>query len=233
MIEQQKQWVFTELVKDPNNIEQLISYTIYKGFKNEIADNARKMGKTEDEINEELAKYHNYCISSQKQLDVFRDKAKNTLDAYIFTANHNMTKRFNAEIIKIKNHYDKELELAQKKLKIAEKKALNKLSKGAVLYSQKIKEPEHLWDKILDLLWRLMKFLFSGVPKLFATAFSGGLMFTIYTAFDEDATTGLRKGLYKIVDMTVPGKDIHETTDNITNSGTEKTSSSNSQAQQG
>lgn len=70
----------------------------------------------------------------------------------------------------------------------------------------KIKEPEHLWDKILDLLWRLMKFLFSGVPKLFATAFSVGLMFTIYTAFDEDATTGLRKGLYKIVDMTVPEK---------------------------
>ncbi|WP_416503626.1 hypothetical protein [Escherichia coli] len=62
MTQQTKKWIFTELVKEPNNIEQLLSYAVYKGFKDEIARNARAAGKKEYEIEAELAAYHDQVM---------------------------------------------------------------------------------------------------------------------------------------------------------------------------
>lgn len=46
------------------------------------------------------------------------------------------------------------------------------------------------------------------MPKLFATAFSIGLLFSLYGFINGDAVTGLRKGLYKTIDLTVPGEKV-------------------------
>lgn len=203
-----KKWVFTELVKDPNNIEQLISYTIYKGFKDEKARTLRAEGKGDAEIDAELEKYHDHCLGSKKQLDVFRDKAKATLDGYVKAASSDLQERGDAAFAKFEAEKKKEIEALQKKINEAEKAALKKLMSGAEQYGKQIKKPEGIIENCMAWGWSLIKFLFSGVPKLFATAFSIGLLFTIWGLFNGDAITGLRNGLYKMVDITVPGKKV-------------------------
>lgn len=203
-----KKWVFTELVKDPNNIEQLISYAIYKGFKDEKAQTLRKQQKTATEIDAELAQYHDHCLNSKKQLDVFRAKAKETLNGYVNATNSDLQAWAEQQFAKFDAEKKKEIEALQKKVNEAEKAALKKLMSGAEQYGKQIKKPVGIIETGLAWGWSLVKFLFSGVPKLFATAFSIGLLFTIWGLFNGDAITGLRNGLYKMVDITVPGKKV-------------------------
>lgn len=200
-----KKWVFTELVKDPNNLEQLLSYAIYKGFKDEIARNARSEDKSATEIEQELTHYHNQCLVSQQQLEVFRTKAKSTLESYVSIVSKQL--QANLEDAFKKQHAEKEKDIKklEKQLKEAEKTALKKFSNGALEYSKKINTPTG-WGWCKAQLWRLCLFLFSGVPKLIATAFSLGILFAIVAAFSNDATTAVRTGLFKAVDIVAPSK---------------------------
>lgn len=215
MTQQKKQWVFTELVQDPNNIEQLISYAIYKGFKDEKAHSLRKANKSETEIEEELAKYHDHCLGSKKQLDVFRSKAKDIVEGYVTAANSGLLERIDAQLAKIDDDKKKEIAALEKKVKEAEKTALKKLMAGAEKYGKEIKQPSGFVETAKAWSMSLLKFLFSGVPKLFATAFSIGLLFSVWGLFNGDAVTGLRKGLYKMVDITVPGEKVNNTQKDI------------------
>ena len=208
MAQENKKWVFTELVKDPNNLEQLISYAIYKGFKDEKANSLRKANKSEAEIKDELVKYHDHCLSSPKQLDVFREKASQIVGGYVAAANSGLQARVDAEFAKFEADKKKEIAALEKKAKEAEKTALKKLMTGADQYSKQIKKPVGLYETSKAWGWALIKFLFSGVPKLFATAFSIGLLFSLYGLINGDAVTGLRKGLYKTIDLTVPGEKV-------------------------
>uniref|UniRef100_A0A7M2QMJ9 Uncharacterized protein n=1 Tax=feces metagenome TaxID=1861841 RepID=A0A7M2QMJ9_9ZZZZ len=208
MAQENKKWVFTELVKDPNNIEQLISYAIYKGFKDEKARSLRKENKSEAEIEDELVKYHDHCLSSPKQLDVFRDKAAQIVGGYVAAANSGLQTRVDAEFAKFEADKKKEIAALEKKVKEAEKAALKRLMAGADQYSKQIKKPVGILEISKAWAWALIKFLFSGVPKLFATAFSIGLLFSLYGLINGDAVTGLRKGLYKTIDLTVPGEKV-------------------------
>ncbi|MEN4542472.1 hypothetical protein [Pantoea agglomerans] len=208
MSQENKKWVFTELVKDPNNIEQLISYAIYKGFKDEKAQSLRKENKSEAEIEDELVKYHDHCLTSPKQLDVFRGKASQIVGGYVAAANSVLQTRANAEFAKFEAERKKDIAALEKKAKDAEKAALKKLMSGAEQYSKLIKKPVGFFETSKAWGWALIKFLFSGVPKLFATAFSIGLLFSLYGFINGDAITGLRKGLYKTIDLTVPGERV-------------------------
>lgn len=78
-----KQWVFIELVKDEKDIEGLISYAIYKYRKNELALDAKKKGKTEQEIDLAVKTYHDQVLASQSTQDDFREKAVRILDVAI------------------------------------------------------------------------------------------------------------------------------------------------------
>lgn len=127
MAKQSKKWVFTKLVENPNNIEQLISYAIYKGFKDEIAKNARAAGKTEPEIEKELAAYHDQCLHSPRQLEVFRKNAKDTLDGYIDRVNGQLELRLNKIFAQQEAGYQKQIKLLEKNTKMAEKTALQQL----------------------------------------------------------------------------------------------------------
>lgn len=208
MAQENKKWVFTELVKDPNNLEQLISYAIYKGFKDEKANSLRKANKSEAEIKDELVKYHDHCLSSPKQLDVFREKASQIVGGYVAAANSGLQARADAEFAKFEADKKREIAALEKKAKEAEKTALKKLMTGADQYSKQIKKPVGFFETTKAWGWALIKFLFSGVPKLFATAFSIGLLFSLYGLINGDAVTGLRKGLYKTIDLTVPGEKV-------------------------
>jgi hypothetical protein len=208
MGQQKNKWVFTELVKNPNNIEQLISYAIYKGFKDEKARNLRKEKKTDEQINAELVKYHDHCLSSQKQLDVFRDKAKAIVDGYVTAANSSLQLRFDAALATFEDEKKKDIAKLEKKVADAERTALKALMAGADKYSKQVKKPVGIVENFTFYSLAILKFMFSGVPKLFATAFSIGLLFTLWGFINGDAITGLRGGLYKMVDIAVPGKKI-------------------------
>lgn len=205
MNQQKKEWVFTKLVQDPNNIEQLLSYAVYKGFKDEIAQTARNANKTELQIEAELTQYHDQCLQSEKQLAVFKSDAKAILTGYTERVNNVLFERFSKALNKHLDEKNKTIEDLNKKLKSAEKTALKNLMEGAEEYRKKINKPTGL-GIVKAYSWAFIKYLFSGVPKLIATAFSLGLMFAIYASFTGDGTTALRKGLYKTVDTFVPAK---------------------------
>lgn len=223
MAQQSKKWVFTELVKDPNNIEQLISYAIYKGFKDEIARNARAAGKTEPEIETELMAYHDQCLQSPRQLEVFRKSAKDTLDGYIDRVNGELTTRLNSIFAQQEADYQKQIRALEKDKKVAEKAALKQLLAGAQQYSKEVTKPVGPVEHIRKYCWAFLKFMFSGVPKLFATAFSVSLMFAVYGWVSGDGTSAVRTGLQKWIDMTFPAKEgknaSSETTNNVSQNG--------------
>ncbi|HAT4499305.1 hypothetical protein F3J41_13390 [Pantoea sp. Ap-870] len=207
MAQQSKQWIFTELVKDPNNIEQLISYAIYKGFKDEIARNARAAGKTEPEIETELMAYHDQCLKSPRQLEVFRKSAKDTLDGYIARVNGELESRLNKIFAQQEADYHKQIKALEKDKKAAEKTALNQLLAGAEKYSKQVTKPVGAIEHIQKYSMAFLRFMFSGVPKLFATAFSVSLMFAVYGWASGDGTSAVRTGLQKWIDMTFPAKE--------------------------
>lgn len=207
MAQQSKKWVFTELVKDPNNIEQLISYAIYKGFKDEIARNARAAEKTEPEIETELMAYHDQCLQSPRQLEVFRKSAKDTLDGYIARVNGELESRLNTIFAQQEADYQRQIKALEKDKKAAEKTALKQLLAGAEKYSKQVTKPVGAVEHLQKYCKAFLKFMFSGVPKLFATAFSVSLMFAVYGWASGDGTSAVRTGLQKWIDMTFPAKE--------------------------
>ncbi|MCH4667174.1 hypothetical protein ACRW14_15515 [Escherichia coli] len=215
MTQQTKKWIFTELVKDPNNIEQLLSYAVYKGFKDEIARNARAAGKKEYEIEAELAAYHDQCLKSPRQLQVFKRSAQEILDGYVSGVNNELQTRLETIFEQQENIYQNQIKALQREKDEANKNAIKQLVKGAEKYSKQIKKPVGFWECAQVYGIAILKFLFSGVPKLFATAFSIGLLFAIWGLFNGDAVTGLRKGLYKMVDITVPGEKVNTTQNDV------------------
>ncbi|EAT3775068.1 hypothetical protein LPQ20_20605 [Klebsiella pneumoniae] len=232
MTQPTKKWVFTELVKDPNNIEQLLSYAVYKGFKDEIARNARAAGKKEQEIEAELTAYHDQCLKSPKQLQVFKKSAQEILDGYVSGVNNELQERLEAIFAQQENIYQNQIKALQKEKEEANKNAIKQLVKGAEKYSKQIKKPVGFWDCSQVYGIAILKFLFSGVPKLFATAFSIGLLFSLYGLFNGDAVTGLRKGLYKVVDITVPGERLDKEHKDVSSTAP-KTNEDNSKPQDG
>lgn len=215
MTQQTKKWVFTELVEDPDNIEQLLSYAVYKSFKDDVARNARAVGKSEDEIDAELEAYHDQCLTSPKQLQVFRKSAQEILDGYVSNVNNALQVRLENVFSKQEAEYQKKIKALEKKVNEADRSALKQLMQGADKYSKQIKKPVGFWEHLAVYGLAVIKFLFSGVPKLFATAFSIGFLFIIWGTFNGDAIMGLRQGLYKIVDITVPGGKVDHTPNEV------------------
>lgn len=217
-------WVFTELVKDPDNLQQLLSYAIYKKFKDEIARTARHSGKNEARIEEELVHYHDQCLSSQQTLDMFREKAADILAGYTTDVNsrlqsslvHNFNKQHKAK--------ENEIKVLKKKLENAESIALKKFAEGANDYAKKITKPKGLlWVRYH--LWNFIKFLFSGVPKFIATTVSMGFLVAVVTFANGDANAVVRTALTKLVDLVAPAKpndspatQVGRNTSDVTNS---------------
>ncbi|KFW99663.1 hypothetical protein [Pectobacterium carotovorum] len=71
MSQQPKRWVFSELVKDPNDPEQLIAYAMYKGDKDELAVKSRQeRGLSEAQIEKELQQFHDHIVISPRSFAV-------------------------------------------------------------------------------------------------------------------------------------------------------------------
>ncbi|MDM3392526.1 MULTISPECIES: hypothetical protein [Citrobacter] len=70
-----KKWVFSELVKDSNDLSQLIAYAIYKADKDSVANGCRAQGKTEEEIQEALDAYHDSVATTLRLQQSCHDRA--------------------------------------------------------------------------------------------------------------------------------------------------------------
>lgn len=200
----EKKWVFTELVKDADNIEQLVSYAVYKTFKDERAQSVRKSGGTEAEIEHALVEYHEQCLKSPKQLEVFRTTAREILNSYVLNVNKDLTDKLLAEFLKQLNEKDREIKKINEQFKGAQDKALKKLIAGAKEYSKKLDEPTGKIAVTKKWLWTFVKFLFSGVPKFIATSVSIAILVAIITFISGDANNIVRNGLIKLVDLVAP-----------------------------
>ncbi|WP_099081240.1 hypothetical protein, partial [Vibrio sp. PID17_43] len=70
-----KKWVFNALVKSENDPIGLLAYALYKFQKDEIGQSLRAEGKSETEISERLANFHDDTLRSSSSLEQFRTKA--------------------------------------------------------------------------------------------------------------------------------------------------------------
>lgn len=200
---QEKKWVFTELVKDPNNLEQLLAYAIYKQFKDEIAKNARKNGMTDVQIEAELTHYHNQCLDSQQTMEMFRNKAKDTLDGYVSYVGNQLKASLSSSLNKLEEDKNKEIKKLEAKVKSAERAALKDLTNGAKEYAKKAIKPTHT-EWAIGKVWVFIKFLFSGVPKFVATTLSMGFLVAVVTLVNGDAKNMVRAALTELVDLVAP-----------------------------
>lgn len=208
---QQKKWVFNELVKDPDNLQELLSYVVYKKSKDEIARNARASGKDEDEIEKELKAYHDQCVHTLQLLEMFREKATRILDGYLTDVSTQLKTSLTAELSKLEEEKNKQIRELERKLKDSEKIALKKFSEGSKIYASKINVPKKWeWDWWKTLGWNFVKFLFSGLPKFVATTVSMAILVAVVTFANGDANNIVRAGLTKLVDLVAPAKPYKE-----------------------
>ncbi|MGY6029865.1 hypothetical protein [Phytobacter sp. AG2a] len=202
---QEKKWVFTELVKNPDNLQQLLSYAIYKRFKDEIARTSRNGGKSEEDIEKDLNNYHEQCLNSPQTLNTFREKASATLEGYVNDVISQLRTSLSAELAKQDEENKKIINKLQGDIKAAERTAFKSFTEGAKRHAKKVEEPKGVeWWK--DKAWIFIKFLFSGLPKFVATTVSMGFLVAVVTFASGDANNLVRTGLTKMVDLIAPAK---------------------------
>jgi hypothetical protein len=76
-------YVFTELVTDSDNPEQLLAYALYKREKQQLASELHAQGKSHEEIDTALKYKHDNTVNSEKNLDAYRDQATVLLNTLI------------------------------------------------------------------------------------------------------------------------------------------------------
>lgn len=105
-----KRWVFSCLVQDKEDPQQLIAYAIYKSHKEERAQRNKKAGMTDDEIRADLARWHDEIALDQRILKTYKTKAFDIISAVIEGANQTAEYRNNQIINDLKqkhqNHCD-------------------------------------------------------------------------------------------------------------------------------
>ncbi|WP_336210823.1 hypothetical protein [Enterobacter sp. P82] len=147
-----KKWVFSELVKDSNDLSQLIAYAIYKADKDGVAIGYRAQGKSEAEIQAKLDDYHDSVATTPRLQQSCHERAS----ALIFTLVNDIAAETQQKATQQINAINAE-----------HKKALAKEGKKAVEeYHKKIKqsvaEKQTKWE------W-LKEFTISGFSGVWAT----------------------------------------------------------------
>lgn len=122
---QNKKWVFSELVKKPDQANQLIAYAIYKADKDDQANSHRAKGLTEDEIKAKLFDFHELIVHSPRQLQNYRDRANTLIEEVVKTISSNVENRLVKEHKAVTDRLDKQL-------KETEKRTLNEYHKKVI-----------------------------------------------------------------------------------------------------
>jgi len=106
----QKQWVFTRLVEDTDDIRQLIAYAIYKADKDDYAKQLVRRRLPESQLPAYLERYHDSIAYSERQLDHYRDKAACIIDRLVLTVSQQVQYACDRKIASLKLSHKAELD---------------------------------------------------------------------------------------------------------------------------
>ncbi|CAI8800085.1 hypothetical protein [Kosakonia quasisacchari] len=209
-----KKWVFKELVTSGDDAQELMAYAIYKVKKNQLAEARRSQGWSEVLIQAELDKFHE--ITLQVGLEDYRIKAQALFLEVMQGAAEHVTPFYEKEIEKLK----KEHEETVKRLK----SQINDLRNNAVKhYIAKVDEynlSQKSWQD--RYLIRPIKWAFSGLPGIFASAFTLGVIVAImgYFAGPEKRALIISEGAKNVLEILAPKQILPISTD-ISNKNTD------------
>ncbi|MEQ9721310.1 hypothetical protein ABQG65_08950 [Yersinia alsatica] len=186
---QPKKWVFAELVKDPNDPEQLIAYAIYKADKDDHARQCRSRDMSEAQINQELERFHDGKAYLTRQLEDYRSKAKRTIDELVVSVSDGVALVYNNQLETLKKEHQQELDGFGKKW-----------SDAALIYSTHLTTPH--WGK--KFLLGAGKWLAGGLAGLLATAITTIVIVGIVSFWQPNSRSVVRDGIKQGIDILVP-----------------------------
>lgn len=204
---QPKKWVFTELVKDPNDPIQLIAYAMYKADKDDHARQCRSARQmNESEVSEELVSYHDGIAVSDRKLNEYREKAGRMVDGLIVGVSGG-----------VEFAYDKKLETINKnnlrdirKLKSAHEKELKGVWSEWTNNASEFARHLTLQPWYISVPRKIGIWLISGIPGLFATVVTSILIVGCISLFTTNSLQNTKQVLNKAIDAILPdhGVDI-------------------------
>ncbi|EJD6080704.1 hypothetical protein M0L39_RS09615 [Providencia rettgeri] len=202
MTQLKKKWVFKELVTSGDDAQELMAYAIYKVKKNQLAEMRRSQGWDEESIQDELDKFHE--ITLQVGLDDYRSKAQTLFLEVTKGAAEHVTPYYQSEIEKLKKEHSENI----KRLK----SQISDLRNNAVShYIEKVNEynlSQKTWQD--RYLFRPLKWAFSGLPSIFASALTLGVIVAImgYFAGPETRSVIINEGAKNILEVLAPNQII-------------------------
>lgn len=195
---QPKKWVFTELVQDLNDPEQLIAYAMYKADKDDLAVQCCARLLPEEEIVTRLVSFHESIAYSEKRLQDYREKAKRAVDQLVSRVSKKVATVCGQKIAKMAN--DHQIDLQEKWKKWGEE---------AALYSAHLKQP--VW--YIRFGKGVLSWIGGGVAGLFATVLSTLLIVGVVSVFTPSVRDTARDSLKGVVDTLIPETPIPGVTD--------------------
>ncbi|SXU02561.1 Uncharacterised protein [Klebsiella pneumoniae] len=195
---QPKKWVFTELVQDSDEPEQLIAYAMYKADKDDLAIQCRARLLSETDIEVELTRFHDSIAYSDRRLQDYRDKAKRAVDQLVGSVSDRVALAYDQTIATMTDNHQNELQDRWKKW-----------GEEAALYSAHLIRP--VW---YSRLWKgTLSWLGGGVSGLLATVVSTLLIVGIVSLFTPSVRDTARDSLKGVVDTLIPETPIPGVTD--------------------
>lgn len=198
MTTQPKKWVFTELVKDSNDPEQLIAYAMYKADKDDRANQCRTRGMADAQVNTELESFHDGIAHSERQLDDYRDKARRTVDQLILTVSQGVEHVYEQRIAAMEESHEAEI-----------RKKWIEWGDSAAAYGASLTKP-HLAKRFG--LW-LLGWIGGGVSGLLATVVTTIILVGIISLTKPGIRDTARDALKNGVDTLIPSSPIPGVTD--------------------
>lgn len=197
---QPKKWVFTELVQDSDEPEQLIAYAMYKADKDDLAIQCRARLLPETDIVVELTSFHDSIAYSERRLQDYRDKAKRAVDQLVSSVSERVAAAYDQTIATMTDEHQIDL---QEKWK--------KWGEDAALYSAHLTKP--VWYTRFGK--GILSWLGGGVSGLLATAISTLLIVGAVSLFTPSVRDTARDSLKGVVDTLIPETPIPGVTDTV------------------
>ena len=195
-----KKWMFTELVQNPDDPEQLIAYAMYKADKDDLATQCHVRQVPEEGIVVELASFHDSIAYSERRLQDYRDKAKRTVDQLAGSVSERVAAVYDQRIAMMANNHQLDL---QKQWKI--------WGENAALYSAHLTRP--VWYARAGK--NILSWLGGGVSGLLATAISTLFIVGILSLFTPSVRDAARDALKGAVDILIPTTPVAGVTDTV------------------
>lgn len=192
MAGQPQKWVFNELVKDSTKPEQLIAYALYKADKDDQAMAARNRNLTKQEIDVELANFHDQLASSPRRLQAYRDKANEVIKNIVTAVSANIEAKYKKQQADLEKKHKQELK-----------------SHGAE-WQKKVNA--YTQPKIP--LWKsFIKWLFSGIPGLLSTVLVAAIIVGAVGLFNGASRGVAKQAIMDALNTLIPDTTVAGVTD--------------------